>query len=59
MWCDNTRFGELEIIDSAVYCKRVFRKDKLQAEIARLLIYYGRAAGCWHPQVKNVTLLER
>ena len=29
---------------------------KLQAEIARPIIYYGRAAGCWQPQVKNVTL---
>ena len=29
---------------------------KLQAEIARPIIFYGRAAGCWQPQVKNVTL---
>ena len=112
--------GELEIIDTAVYYNRVFKKDyvvalnlsgvavddpdvalfenygcgslrnynnycdaemtklfqaqsreldpkkrqqmvwdidhKLQAEIARPIIFYGRAAGCWQPQVKNVTL---
>ena len=112
--------GELEIIDTAVYYNRVFKKDyvvalnlsgiavddpdvalfenygcgslrnynnycdaemtklfqaqsreldpkkrqqmvwdidhKLQAEIARPIIFYGRAAGCWHPQVKNLTL---
>ena len=29
---------------------------KLQAEIARPIIFYGRAAGCWQPQVKNLTL---
>jgi peptide/nickel transport system substrate-binding protein len=112
--------GELEIIDTAVYYNRVFKKDyvvalnlsgvavddpdvaffenygcgslrnynnycdadmtklfqaqsreldpqkrkqmvwdidhKLQAEIARPIIFYGRAAGCWQPQVKNLTL---
>ena len=112
--------GELEIIDTAVYYNRVFKKDyvvalnlsgiavddpdvaffesygcgslrnytgycnadmtrrfeaqsrepdakkrqqmvwetdhKLQAEIARPIIFYGRAAGCWQPQVKNITL---
>jgi peptide/nickel transport system substrate-binding protein len=29
---------------------------KLQEEIARPIIFYGRAAGCWQPQVKNLTL---
>jgi peptide/nickel transport system substrate-binding protein len=112
--------GELEIIDTAVYYNRVFKKDyvvalnlsgvavddpdvalfenygcgslrnynnycdsemtklfqaqsreldpekrrqmvwdidrQLQAEIARPIIFYGRAAGCWQPQVKNLTL---
>ena len=112
--------GELEIIDTAVYYNRVFKKDyvvalnlsgvavddpdvaffenygcgslrnynnycdaemtklfqaqsreldlnkrkqmvwdidhKLQAEIARPIIFYGRAAGCWQPAVKNLTL---
>ncbi|MFO1159718.1 MAG: ABC transporter substrate-binding protein [Reyranellaceae bacterium] len=112
--------GELEIIDTAVYYNRVFKKDyivalnlsglavddpdvaffesygcgslrnyngycnaemtkrfeaqsreldpkkrqqmvwdidhALQAEIARPIIFYGRAAGCWQPQVKNLTL---
>jgi peptide/nickel transport system substrate-binding protein len=112
--------GELEIIDTAVYYNRVFKKDyvvalnlsgiavddpdvalfenygcgslrnynnycdaemtklfqaqsreldpkkrqqmvwdidhKLQAEIARPIIFYGRAAGCWQPQVRNLTL---
>ena len=28
----------------------------LQAEIARPIIFYGRAAGCWQPQVRNITL---
>jgi len=28
----------------------------LQTEIARPIIFYGRAAGCWQPQVKNITL---
>src|SRR5918993_115652 len=112
--------GELEIIDTAVYYNRVFKKDyvvalnlsgiavddpdvalfetygceslrnynaycnpemtklfeaqsrefdqekrlkmvwdidrKLQEEFAKPIISYGRAAGCWHPHVKNVTL---
>jgi peptide/nickel transport system substrate-binding protein len=112
--------GELEIIDTAVYYNRVFKKDyvvalnlsgvavddpdvalfenygcgslrnynnycdaemtklfqaqsreldpkkrqqmvwdidhRLQAEIARPIIFYGRAAGCWQPHVKNLTL---
>ena len=116
IWVD----GELEIIDTAIYYNRVFKKDyvvalnlsgiavddpdvalfesygcgslrnynnycdaemtklfqaqsreldpekrkkmvwdidhKLQAEIARPIILYGRAAGCWQPHVKNVTL---
>lgn len=29
---------------------------KLQEEIARPIISYGRIAGCWQPHVKNVTL---
>lgn len=29
---------------------------KLQEEIARPIIAYGRIAGCWQPAVKNVTL---
>jgi peptide/nickel transport system substrate-binding protein len=116
IWID----GELEIIDTAVYYNRVFKKDyvvalnlsgsavddpdvtffenyacgslrnynnycnpemtklfeeqsrepdqqkrrklvweidrKLQEDIARPIISYGRIAGCWQPAVKNVTL---
>lgn len=29
---------------------------KLQEDVARPIISHGRIAGCWHPQVKNVTL---
>lgn len=29
---------------------------KLQEDIARPIIYHGRAAGCWQPYVKGVTL---
>jgi peptide/nickel transport system substrate-binding protein len=29
---------------------------KLLLDIARPIISYGRAAGCWQPHVKNVTL---
>jgi len=29
---------------------------KLQAAIARPISFHGRAAGCWQPQVKNLTL---
>ena len=30
---------------------------KLQEDIARPIIAQGRAAGCWHPQVKGLTLI--
>jgi len=29
---------------------------KLQEEMAKPIIAYGRAAACWHPQVKNITI---
>jgi peptide/nickel transport system substrate-binding protein len=29
---------------------------KLQEEMAKPIIAYGRAAACWWPQVKNLTI---
>lgn len=44
-------------IDQKKRLKMVWEIDrKLQEDIARPIIAYGRAAGCWQPYVKGVTL---
>ena len=30
---------------------------KLQEEVARPIIFHGRAATCWHPRVRNMTIM--
>ncbi len=43
--------------DSDKRLKMVWEIDKkLQEDIARPIILNGKAAGCWHPYVKNVTI---
>jgi peptide/nickel transport system substrate-binding protein len=44
-------------IDQKKRLKMVWDIDvKLQEDIARPIIAHGRAAGCWHPYVKGVTI---
>ncbi len=44
-------------LDQEKRLKMVWDIDrKLQEDIARPIIYHGRAAGCWQPYVKGVTL---
>ena len=44
-------------LDQKKRLKMVWDIDaKLQEDIARPIIAYGRAAACWHPYVKNVTI---
>ena len=44
-------------LDQEKRLKMVWEIDrKLQEDVARPIIAYGRAAGCWQPHVKNVTL---
>ena len=44
-------------LDQEKRLKMVWDIDrKLQEEMAKPIIAYGRAAGCWHPQVKNITI---
>ena len=30
---------------------------KLQEDVARPIIYHGRSATCWHPRVRNMTIM--
>jgi peptide/nickel transport system substrate-binding protein len=44
-------------LDQEKRLKMVWDIDrKLQEEMAKPIIAYGRAAACWHPQVKNITI---
>jgi peptide/nickel transport system substrate-binding protein len=45
-------------IDQDARRKIVWEIDrKLQEDVARPLIFHGRSATCWHPKVKNMTLM--
>jgi peptide/nickel transport system substrate-binding protein len=44
-------------LDQKKRLKMVWEIDrKLQEDIARPIILHGRAAGCWQPRVKGVTI---